>query len=259
MKLIEISNLEKDYLTGEIKVPALQGVTLDITKGDFITILGPSGCGKSTFLNLIGAIDKPSGGEIKININPNPIFLSKLKEVELSKYRRKYIGFVFQFYNLVPSLTAIENIELAARLTSSGADSKDLASKLIEDVGLGDKRNKYPSQLSGGEQQRVSIARALAKKPIILLADEPTGAIDSQTTGKLMILLKKINKEYKTTILIGTHNIGISYLANKVIYLKDGKIFGSSDYDSEKEKIFWKQIEAVPAQNNQNIVINKDF
>ena len=246
MKLLEIRDLKKTYLMGEVKVPALQGITLDIEKGQLKTILGPWGCGKSTFLNMIGAIDRPTAGEIKVNINSSPIYLSKLKEQELTKYRRNYVGFVFQFYNLVPSLTTMENIELAARLTANGTKAKEFAQQLLEDVGLGDKADKFPGQLSGGEQQRVSIARALAKNPTIVLADEPTGAIDTQTTGKIMELLRKINKTYKTTILIVTHNIGISYLADKVIYLRDGKIFGTSNYDPAKEEIFWQQMETSP-------------
>ena len=257
MNLIEISKLEKSYIMGEVTVPALRGITLDIEKGQLLTILGPSGCGKSTFLNLIGAIDRPTSGEIKINLDHEPIYLSQLKEYELTKYRRNHVGFVFQFYNLVPSLTALENVELAARLTTSGTHSREFATQLLEDVELGEKKNKYPGQLSGGEQQRVSIARALAKKPSIVLADEPTGAIDSQTTGKIMKIFKKINKDYKTTILIVTHNIGISYLADKVIYLRDGKIFGTSNYDPTKEEIFWQQTDEVSNQHALADIVNQ--
>ena len=228
---------------GELTVPALREITISINEGQFIAVLGPSGSGKTTLLNLIGAIDRPTDGMIHFR----DLELSSLSEKKLTRYRRKNIGFIFQFYNLVSSLTALENVELAAKLTNSSDEARKIAKELLEEVGLGDKLNKFPSQLSGGEQQRVAIARALAKKPRILLADEPTGNLDSEATGKILKLLKKINKNHKVTMILITHNVGISYLADKVLYLRDGKIFGTSAYDPAKEEEFWDTLTAAPA------------
>ncbi|MFX0173886.1 MAG: ABC transporter ATP-binding protein [Candidatus Hodarchaeota archaeon] len=240
---IQIQNLEKEFTMGELTVPALRGVDLDIEQGQFITVLGPSGSGKTTFLNLLGGIDRPTRGRL---IFEN-VDLTSLSEKKLTQFRRNNVGFIFQFYNLVASLTALENVELAARLTHKSGDAKNIAKKLLEEVGLGDKSFKFPGQLSGGEQQRVSIARALAKDPKILLADEPTGSIDSVTTATILRLLKRINQNHDVTIILVTHNVGISYLADKVIYLRDGKIFGTSKYDPTKEKEFWETLTAAPA------------
>lgn len=248
MSLIELKNVKKDYVMGEVTVPAIRGIDLTIEKGQFIVILGPSGCGKTTLLNLIGGMDQATEGEIRFN-NESSFNLSKMQESKLTNYRRKYVGFVFQFYNLVHSLTALENVELAAHLTQSDHDASAIAKRLLEEVGLGDKMNKFPGQLSGGEQQRVSIARSLAKQPKILLADEPTGSNDTETTGKILKLLREINKIREMTMLIVTHNVGISYLADKVIYLRDGKIYGTSDHDSKKEAIFWEELHHEPENN----------
>jgi putative ABC transport system ATP-binding protein len=240
---LKIEDLSRDYVMGELTVSALQEVTISIEEGEFIAVLGPSGSGKTTFLNILGAIDRPSKGKIHFN----GLELSSLSEKKLTQYRRRNVGFIFQFYNLVASLTAFENVELAAKLTNSSDEAKRLAKDLLEEVGLGDKSNKFPAQLSGGEQQRVAIARALAKKPKILLADEPTGNIDSETTGKILRLLKQINKDHHVTMVLITHNVGISYLADKVIYLRDGRIFGTSVYDPTKEEEFWNTLTAAPA------------
>ncbi|MFX0087584.1 MAG: ABC transporter ATP-binding protein [Candidatus Hodarchaeota archaeon] len=229
---------------GELTVPALCGIDLSIDQGQFIAVLGPSGSGKTTLLNLIGGIDKPTGGEIYFDTSQE---LSSLPEKKLTKYRRNNVGFIFQFYNLVGSLTAFENVELVARLTHEPSEAKKISSDLLEAVDLGDISFKFPAQLSGGEQQRVSIARALAKEPKILLADEPTGSLDSITAGKILKLLQKINKEYKVTIVIVTHNKGIASLATKIIYLRDGKIYGTALYDPLKEKEFWEELNAPPA------------
>ncbi len=240
---LKIEDLSRDYIMGELTVSALQDVTISIEEGEFIAVLGPSGSGKTTFLNLIGAIDRPSNGKIHFN----GLELASLSEKKLTQYRRRNVGFIFQFYNLVASLTAFENVELAAKLTNPSDEAKKMAKELLGEVGLGDKSNKFPAQLSGGEQQRVAIARALAKKPKILLADEPTGNIDSETTGKILKLLKQINKNHRVTMVLITHNVGISYLADKVIYLRDGKIFGTSVYDPAKEEEFWATLTAAPA------------
>ncbi|MFX1283126.1 MAG: ABC transporter ATP-binding protein [Promethearchaeota archaeon] len=240
---LKIENLSKNYFMGELTVPALQEVTISIEEGKFIAVLGPSGSGKTTLLNLIGGIDRPTDGEIHFN----DVELSSLPEKKLTQYRRKNVGFIFQFYNLVASLTAFENVELAAKLTNTSDEAKKIAKELLEEVGLKDKINKFPAQLSGGEQQRVAIARALAKNPRILLADEPTGNIDSETTGKILKLLKRINEKHHVTMVLITHNVGISYLADTVIYLRDGKIFGTSAYDPAKEEEFWETLTAAPA------------
>lgn len=240
---IQIQNLEKDFIMGELTVPALRGVDLDIEQGQFITVLGPSGSGKTTLLNLLGGIDRPTRGSL---IFEN-VELTSLSEKKLTQFRRNNVGFIFQFYNLVASLTALENVELAARLTHRSGDARKIAKELLEEVGLGDIMFKFPGQLSGGEQQRVSIARALAKDPKILLADEPTGSIDSVTTAKILKLLKRINQSHDVTMILVTHNVGISYLADKVIYLRDGKIFGTSKYDPAKEEEFWETLTAAPA------------
>ena len=240
---LRIEDLSKDYIMGELTVPALREVSISIEAGKFIAVLGPSGSGKTTLLNLIGGIDRVTAGKIHFN----RLDLSSLKEKELTQYRRNHIGFIFQFYNLVASLTAFENVELASKLTHSSSEARQRAKELLEEVGLGDKMFKFPGQLSGGEQQRVAIARALAKNPKLLLADEPTGNIDSETTGKILKLLKKINKNHHVTMILITHNVGISYLADQVIYLRDGKIFGTSQYDPAKEKEFWETLTAAPA------------
>ena len=243
---LRIEDLSKDYIMGELTVPALREVTISIEQGQFIAVLGPSGSGKTTLLNLIGGIDRPTGGKLYFDDADN-LDLASLSEKNLTKYRRKNVGFIFQFYNLVASLTALENVELAAKLTHSSVEAKKVAKDLLEEVGLGDKMHKFPGQLSGGEQQRVSIARALAKRPKILLADEPTGNIDSETTGKILKLLQRINKNRKVTMMLVTHNVGISYLADMCVYLRDGKIFGTSKYDPAKEEEFWEQLTAAPA------------
>ncbi|MFX0052893.1 MAG: ABC transporter ATP-binding protein, partial [Candidatus Hermodarchaeota archaeon] len=203
---LQIVDLNKDYKMGELTVSALNGISLNIEQGQFIAVLGPSGSGKTTLLNILGGIDRPTAGKIYFGKNGEKIELSSLNEKELTKYRRLNVGFIFQFYNLVGSLTAFENVELAARLTNPANKAKKLAKELLEEVGLEDKGFKFPSQLSGGEQQRVSIARSLAKNPKILLADEPTGSIDSATTGRILKLLQRINKDHKVTIFLVTHN-----------------------------------------------------
>jgi len=243
---LTIQDLTKDYKMGELIVPALSGITLTIEQGQFIAVLGPSGSGKTTLLNIIGGIDRSTTGKISFDKNGEKADLTSLNEKNLTKYRRLNVGFIFQFYNLVASLTAFENVELAAKLTSPSDEARTITKELLEEVGLGDKINKFPAQLSGGEQQRVAIARALAKKPRILLADEPTGNIDSETTGKILKLLQRVNENHRVTIILVTHNVGISTLADRVIYLRDGKIFGTSKYDPAKEKEFWEELTVAP-------------
>ncbi|MFX1507238.1 MAG: ABC transporter ATP-binding protein [Promethearchaeota archaeon] len=244
---LQIEDLTKVYLMGELTVSALSGITLNIEQGQFLVILGPSGSGKTTLLNVIGGIDRPTTGRILFGTNGESTDLVSLPEKKLTKYRRLNVGFIFQFYNLVASLTAYENVELAAKLTNPSDEARRISKQLLEEVGLGDKSKKFPAQLSGGEQQRVAIARALAKKPKILLADEPTGNIDSETTEKILKLLQRMNENHNVTIILVTHNVGISTLADKVIYLRDGKIFGTSKYDPAKEKEFWEELTVAPS------------
>lgn len=226
--LIQINNLTKDYDIGEITVKALTGIDMSIQSGDFVVILGPSGCGKTTLLNLIGGIDVVTSGKIQINGKD----ITNLKERELTEFRKDEVGFVFQFYNLIPTLTAVENVELAARLRFSRRDAYQKSLDILEAVEMKDKAHKFPSQLSGGEQQRVAIARALVKEPKIVLADEPTGNLDSVTSEKVLQAMMKICIEKGSTFLIVTHNVAISKLANYVIYLKDGQVFGTSNGQS---------------------------
>ena len=217
-KIIDIKNVSKIYKTGEKEFKALDDIDLSVKKGEFVVILGPSGAGKSTLLNLIGGMDVPTSGSIKIDGED----ISKYNENELSEYRAENIGFIFQFYNILPTLTVLENVELIKDVVKNGNDSKES----IKAVGLEEHMNKFPNQLSGGEQQRVSIARAIAKNPKLLLCDEPTGALDSKTGVEVLKLLKKQcdGNDGKNTVIIVTHNSLFANIADTVIRLKNGKI-----------------------------------
>jgi len=215
-KIVVVKNLKKEYVMGEVIVKAANGMSFDIDKEEFVVVLGPSGSGKSTVLNIIGGMDRPTSGEVWVN-GTNIVGIS---DKELTIYRRKYIGFVFQFYNLMPNLTAIENVELVTEVSDSPLNAKDV----LRDVGLGERFNNFPAQLSGGEQQRVAIARALVKNPLLLLCDEPTGALDYKTGKSILKLLHKVNKEMKKTVVIITHNAAIAAMADKVIRVKSGEI-----------------------------------
>ena len=218
---ITIKNLVKNYEIGDIIIPALCGVDVSLNKGMFIVVLGPSGCGKTTFLNLLGGIDKVTKGSIKINGQE----ITELDEKGFTKYRKEDVGFIFQFYNLIPTLTSLENVELAARLKFPSKEAYNHSLLLLKQVGLSELEiKKFPNQLSGGQQQRVAIARALVKIPKIVLADEPTGNLDTDTSGIILNLMKTIAKEHETTFIVVTHNLAISKLADKVIYLRDGQI-----------------------------------
>ena len=201
---------------GEVKIKAIENVSFSIDEGELVVILGPSGAGKTTILNILGGMDSPTSGNIIIDGTD----ISKYNRKELTKYRRYDIGFVFQFYNLVGNLTALENVELANQICKNPRDSKET----LKSVGLGDRMDHFPAQLSGGEQQRVSIARALAKNPKILLCDEPTGALDSKTGKMIIELLQDTCHKTKTTTIIITHNAIISEIADKVIKVKNGTI-----------------------------------
>jgi putative ABC transport system ATP-binding protein len=233
LKILEARNLTKQYLMGEVTVDALRGVSFELFKGEFVVILGPSGSGKSTILNIIGGIDSASSGEI-IYRGKN---VEKMREKDLTNYRRSAIGFVFQFYNLIPNLTAKENIQLAAELSAEPLNPDDI----LEKIDLSDRGNHFPSQMSGGQQQRIAIARALAKNPDIILCDEPTGALDFSTGIQVLKVLKDFNQDYNKTVVIITHNSGIGQMADRVFYIKDGLIdrVKINDAPISPEEVTW--------------------
>ena len=212
---IKLKNVKKSYIVGEKEFKALDGVDLDINKGEFVVILGPSGAGKSTLLNLLGGMDKVTSGKIIIEDEE----ISKYSDKELTEFRANDIGFIFQFYNIMPTLTVIENVELVKDVTKDTKDAKEV----LKSVGLSKHIDKFPSELSGGEQQRVSIARAIMKNPKILLCDEPTGALDSNT-GKEVLKLLREQCNNDTTVILVTHNSLIAEIADKVIHIKNGLI-----------------------------------
>ena len=219
MSLIEVKNLSKVYGSGEAEGTALKNIDLNIEQGEFVAIVGPSGSGKSTLLHLLGGVDKPSSGEVIIKVES----IYKLKEKELAILRRRKLGFVFQFFNLIPVLTAEENIEMPV-LLDNGKIDKNYMNELLKLLGLEERRNHHPSELSGGQQQRVSIGRALANKPSIILADEPTGNLDSKNSKEVLELLKYCAKKYNQTLILITHDINIAKSADRVITIEDGQI-----------------------------------
>ena len=216
MSLITMTNVSKKYLVGDHQFNALKNVNLTFAEGKVVVILGPSGAGKSTLLNLLGGLDNPSEGKIIVN-NEN---IENYSDNELANYRANTVGFVFQFYNLIPTLTVHENISLVKEISPNPLS----ANEMLKEVGLLDHAKKFPSELSGGEQQRVSIARALAKNPKILLCDEPTGALDSETGVMVLKLLLKMAKEYNKTVIIVTHNQNIAKIGDITIKVKNGQI-----------------------------------
>lgn len=214
--IMKAENVSRKYKVGENNFFALKGVSFEVKEKEIITILGPSGSGKSTLLNIIGGIDRIDEGEIEVD----GIKLSQIGDRELTMYRREKIGFVFQFYNLIPNLTVYENVEVSSSISKNAMDIKEV----LESVGMLDKSDKFPSELSGGEQQRVSIARAIVKNPKILLFDEPTGALDYSTSKDILKLIEKINIKYGTTMFIVTHNNAISAMSDRIIKLRSGEI-----------------------------------
>lgn len=216
MEIIKFNKLSKIYQTGDHELKALDEVDLSIEKGKFVVILGPSGAGKSTLLNMIGGLDSPTSGQIIVDGKD----ISTLSDDELADYRASKVGFIFQFYNLIPTLTVLENIAIVKDISANPLDSE----KMLDEVGLLDHKNNFPVELSGGEQQRVSIARAIAKNPEIILCDEPTGALDSKTGVLVLKLLLKMAKTYGKTIIIVTHNQNIAKMADVVLNVKNGKI-----------------------------------
>ena len=217
MPFLEIKELKKSLGSGEGKVEVLKGIDMFVERGEICAVLGASGSGKSTLLNVIGGLDRADGGSIIID----GADIAKMNDTKLSAYRREFLGFVFQFYNLVPNLTVEENIQLGEYLASKPLDMEEI----IDVLGLNEVRNRFPSELSGGQQQRCSIGRALIKNPKLLLCDEPTGALDYKTSKDILSLAEKINREYKTPIVMVTHNRGISRMCGKTVNIKDGAVY----------------------------------
>ena len=231
--LISTRDLSKIYHMGEVSVEALRDATLDIYEGEFVVILGPSGSGKSTLLNIIGGMDTPTHGKVFFRGQE----LGDLDDNGLTRYRRENIGFIFQFYNLLPNLTARENVELVTDMSSEPLDVMEVLDK----VGLKERADHFPSQLSGGEQQRVAVARAVAKNPEMLLCDEPTGALDNITGRVVLKVLKEINRSFGKTVLVITHNAAIAEMADRVLYLSNGRIANIKTIENpvDPERIEW--------------------
>lgn len=218
--VFQVRGVTKVYQMGEIQVHALRSLDLDLYRGELAVIVGTSGSGKSTLLNIIGGLDIPTAGTVVYRDH----ILTNADDSELTRYRREHVGFVFQFYNLIPSLTALENVQLVTEIATDPMS----ASEALELVGLGERMNHFPAQLSGGEQQRVAIARAIAKRPEVLLCDEPTGALDFQT-GKLVLeVIEKVNRELGTTTAVITHNAAIAEMADRVIHMRSGRVVSTT-------------------------------
>lgn len=226
MKILEIKNLCKVYGSGETKVDALKNVSFDIDQGEFVAIVGPSGSGKSTLMHILGGVDTPTSGVVNISGTD----ISKLNETKLAIFRRRQIGLIYQFYNLIPILNVEENMTLPILLDGKKPDKK-LLKDLVDKLGLADRRRHLPNQLSGGQQQRVSIGRALMNHPALLLADEPTGNLDTENSKEIISLLRKFNKENKQTVIIITHDERIALSADRVITIEDGQITRDSKKD----------------------------
>ncbi|CAM3130514.1 ATP-binding cassette domain-containing protein [Lactococcus hircilactis] len=230
---IEVRNIKKEYKTGNVTTAALDNVSFSLEEGTFNVVLGPSGSGKTTLLNMLGGMDWLTEGEIKVG----SAIISKMKERELTNYRRKTIGFVFQFYNIIPSLNVFENVQLVENLGEESFDAKEILSS----VGLKNRMQNFPQDLSGGELQRVSIARAICKNPQLLLCDEPTGALDSKTGQNILQLLKDMAIKYKKTVIVVTHNATIAEVADNVIHIKDGILenFEVNSSPKQIDEIAW--------------------
>ena len=233
MKVLSLKNVKKEYHTGSFTVLALDDVSFDLNEGEFVVILGASGAGKTTVLNLLGGMDTATSGEIDLDGENITAFNKK----RLTNYRRHDVGFVFQFYNLMPNLTALENVEIAVEICNNHLDPQTV----LESVGLAERLNNFPAELSGGEQQRVSIARAIAKNPKLILCDEPTGALDYVTGKKILKLLQDLSRERKKLVIVVTHNAALKDMADKVIRIKSGKIESveTNDNPTSVEEIEW--------------------
>ena len=216
MAFLSLSDVKNEYHTGSVTVPALEDVSFDLNEGEFVVILGASGAGKTTLLNLLGGMDTVTGGKILLDGNN----IAAYGKRDLTLYRRRDVGFVFQFYNLMPNLTALENVEIAVEICENHLNPKSV----LESVGLADRLNSFPAELSGGEQQRVSIARAVAKNPKLILCDEPTGALDYVTGKKILKLLHTLSREQGKLVIVVTHNTALKDMADQVIRIKSGRI-----------------------------------
>lgn len=231
--LLSAKEISKVYTMGEHQIFALRQASFDFYEGEFVVVLGASGSGKSTMLNIVGGMDRPTGGEIYYRGQA----IHNANDRELTRYRRDTIGFVFQFYNLMPNLTALENVQLASEIAQDPLPPEEV----LKDIELLDRKDHFPSQLSGGQQQRIAIARAIAKNPDILLCDEPTGALDFMTGISVLNVLRNFNKKYRKTVVIITHNAGIAAIADRVFTLKDGEIMSVVTNDSpvSPEEVSW--------------------
>ena len=230
---VKLEQVTKVYKMGEVEIRAVDGIDFSIAKGEFVVIVGPSGAGKTTVLNILGGMDTATSGSVLVDKND----IAKYSPKKLIGYRRDDIGFVFQFYNLIPNLTALENVELALQICKNPLDAREV----LEEVGLKDRLTNFPAQLSGGEQQRVSIARALAKNPKLLLCDEPTGALDYQTGKAILKLLQDMCRERGMTVIVITHNSALTPMADRVIKIKNGKVsrMTMNDHPTPIEEIEW--------------------
>lgn len=233
MDFITFENVEREYHIGDAVIKAVDSISFGLRQGTFNVVLGQSGAGKTTLLNLLGGMDSPTSGKIVVNGKE----ISGMSDYELTEYRRTQIGFVFQFYNLVPNLTALENVQLAEEICPNPLDAREM----LKRVGLENRMNNFPSQMSGGEQQRVSIARALAKNPQIVLCDEPTGALDSETGRRVLRLIRDVSRDLGKTVIIVTHNAPISEMAHRVLHMRDGKIakLQLNEHPKDVEEIVW--------------------
>ena len=233
MSVLSLKNVRKEYHTGSLTVTAVEDVSFDLNEGELVVILGESGAGKTTLLNLLGGMDTATSGEIDLDGENIAAFNKK----QLTDYRRHDVGFVFQFYNLMPNLTALENVEIAVEICNNHLDPKTV----LESVGLSDRLNNFPAELSGGEQQRVSIARAIAKNPKLILCDEPTGALDYITGKKILKILQDLSRERQKLVIVVTHNAALKDMADKVIRIKSGRIESVETNDNPKsiEEIEW--------------------
>jgi ABC-type antimicrobial peptide transport system, ATPase component len=231
--LIQFKNIVKSYTMGDITINASDGVDFEVNKGEFVVIVGASGAGKTTILNLLGGMDSPTSGSILVDGENIALY----DEKQLTEYRRNDIGFVFQFYNLIQNLTALENVELASQISKAPLDSRHV----MERVGLESRLFNFPAQLSGGEQQRVAIARAIAKNPKLLLCDEPTGALDYQTGKAILALLREMCETYQMTVIVITHNSALAPMADRVIHLRSGKVYAMELNENPQpiEEIEW--------------------
>ncbi len=231
--MIALKNVVKTYKVGQVETKALKGITLTINEGEFLVILGPSGSGKSTLLNVISGLDTPTSGSIKFK----GIELTGYNEEQLTKFRREYLGFVFQQYNLLHNLNALDNVRMGADISNNPLDSKEV----LEKVGLNDHMEKYPYQLSGGEQQRVSVARSVVKKPSILFCDEPTGSLDEQIAKQVLGILEELNQKLGVTVVVITHNKGIGQMADRVVTMNSGIIeeVSTNKQKTQAYKVGW--------------------